>query len=172
MYRYSEDLVVCSALGVDMYDCVFPTRTARFGNALTRHGALKLRHSDYSSDFTPIDRDCSCSTCKTFTRAYISRLIRQKSTVGCHLVSVHNIAYQLRLMSDIRNAIMKDVFGEWVKAFMKGYFLESVKTAAAEAGDEGGREFEGVELDKGKAIGPDGYPVWVSNALASVGIHL
>ncbi|CAH1756036.1 12448_t:CDS:2 [Entrophospora sp. SA101] len=69
---YAEDLVVCIALGVDMYDCVYPTRTARFGNALTSKGQLNLKSTRFASDFRPIEQDCNCLTCKSFTRAYIN----------------------------------------------------------------------------------------------------
>jgi queuine tRNA-ribosyltransferase len=66
--NYREDLVVCSALGVDMYDCVFPTRTARFGSALTRYGALKIKKQVYENDMNPIDKDCTCFTCQNHSR--------------------------------------------------------------------------------------------------------
>ncbi|KAJ3322182.1 Queuine tRNA-ribosyltransferase catalytic subunit 1 [Boothiomyces sp. JEL0866] len=160
---YSEDLVVCSALGVDMYDCVFPTRTARFGSALTRRGAMKLKNQIYEMDHLPIEQDCSCYTCKTHTRSYLSRLLRQKETVGCHLISIHNIAYQMKLMRDIRSAIERDEFPEFVQQFMKKYYHDRIG---------GVIEDEENQNDPGKAIGADGYPVWITNALASVGISL
>ncbi|KAJ2400956.1 Queuine tRNA-ribosyltransferase catalytic subunit 1 [Coemansia sp. RSA 2559] len=122
---YAEDLVVCSALGVDMYDCVFPTRTARFGNALVRTGSLSLRQGKYKADFTPIDKDCDCSTCKNFTRAYLHTSVT-KETTGCHLVTVHNIAFQMRLMRDIRYAIVRDQFPAFVRDFIKTRFGKTV----------------------------------------------
>ncbi|CAG4990541.1 unnamed protein product [Parnassius apollo] len=87
------DLVVCVALGVDMFDCVFPTRTARFGCALVKTGQLNLKQKQYETDLRPIDKDCSCSTCKNYTRAYIHCIVSVE-TVACHLISVHNIAFQ------------------------------------------------------------------------------
>ncbi|KAJ1903894.1 Queuine tRNA-ribosyltransferase catalytic subunit 1 [Coemansia sp. IMI 209127] len=122
---YAEDLVVCSALGVDMYDCVFPTRTARFGNALVRTGSLSLRQGRYKADFTPIDKDCDCSTCKNFTRAYLHTSVT-KETTGCHLVTVHNIAFQMRLMRDIRYAIVRDQFPAFIRDFIKTRFGKTV----------------------------------------------
>ncbi|KAJ2842584.1 hypothetical protein GGI22_007504 [Coemansia erecta] len=122
---YAEDLVVCSALGVDMYDCVFPTRTARFGNALVRTGSLSLRQGKYKADFTPIDKDCDCSTCKNFTRAYLHTSVT-KETTGCHLVTVHNIAFQMRLMRDIRYAIVRDQFPAFIRDFIKTRFGKTV----------------------------------------------
>ena len=68
---YAEDLMVCSLLGADMFDCVFATRTARFGSAFSKYGMLKLKKADYASDFGPISEDCTCFTCKNYTRAYI-----------------------------------------------------------------------------------------------------
>ncbi|KAJ1797395.1 Queuine tRNA-ribosyltransferase catalytic subunit 1 [Coemansia sp. RSA 2399] len=122
---YAEDLVVCSALGVDMYDCVFPTRTARFGNALVRTGSLSLRQGRYKADFTPIDKDCDCSTCKNFTRAYLHTSVT-KETTGCHLVTVHNIAFQMRLMRDIRYAIVRDQFPAFIRDYIKTRFGKTV----------------------------------------------
>ncbi|KAJ2665074.1 Queuine tRNA-ribosyltransferase catalytic subunit 1 [Coemansia sp. RSA 1200] len=118
---YAEDLVVCSALGVDMYDCVFPTRTARFGNALVRTGSLSLRQGKYKDDFTPIDKDCDCSTCTNYTRAYLHNSVA-KETTGCHLVTIHNIAFQMRLMCDIRRAIICNRFPAFIRDFMKTRF--------------------------------------------------
>ncbi|KAJ1758421.1 Queuine tRNA-ribosyltransferase catalytic subunit 1 [Coemansia sp. RSA 2523] len=122
---YAEDLVVCSALGVDMYDCVFPTRTARFGNALVRTGSMALRQGKYKDDFTPIDSECECSTCKNFTRAYLHATVT-KETTGCHLVTVHNIAFQMRLMRDIRQAIVEDRYPQFVRSFIKMRFGKTV----------------------------------------------
>ncbi|CAG8436211.1 7101_t:CDS:2 [Funneliformis caledonium] len=139
---YAEDLVVCSALGVDMYDCVFPTRTARFGNALTPKGSLNLKSTKFAQDFEPIEKGCNCLTCKTYTRAYI-HMHATRETVGCHLITIHNVSYQLRLMNDIRKAIINDEFPSFVQKFFK-------------------------ELFGGK----DKYPIWAVNALKSVNIEL
>lgn len=118
---YATDLIVCVALGVDMFDCVFPTRTARFGNALVKSGNLSLKQKQYESDFTPIDSECTCLTCQKYTRAYIHMLIARDST-GCHLITIHNIAYQLNLMRQIRDSIINAKFPEFVQTFMKDMF--------------------------------------------------
>ncbi|CAO3587362.1 unnamed protein product [Absidia cylindrospora] len=141
---YAEDLVVCVALGVDMFDCVYPTRTARFGNALTMNGIVSLKSGKYAADFGPIEEGCDCSTCKNYTRSYIHLLTASKETVGCHLVSVHNVAFQLRLMNGMRQAIIKDEFPAHVNKFFASYF--------------------GGDKDK--------YPAWAVSALKSVGIDL
>ncbi|GAA5800357.1 queuine tRNA-ribosyltransferase [Helicostylum pulchrum] len=141
---YAEDLVVCVALGVDMFDCVFPTRTARFGNALTMNGTVSLKSGKYATDFGPIEEGCDCSTCKNYTRSYVHLCVTTKDTVGCHLVSIHNLAFQLRLMKEMRQSIEKDEFPAWIEQFFHSYF--------------GG--------DKSK------YPLWSVNALQSVGVDL
>ncbi|XP_031342885.1 queuine tRNA-ribosyltransferase catalytic subunit-like isoform X2 [Photinus pyralis] len=114
---FAIDLVVCTALGVDMYDCVFPTRTARFGCALVMTGQLNLKQKMYKTDLTPIDKDCDCSTCKTYTRSYLHH-IATIHTVSCHLLTVHNVAFQLRLMRNIRESIKENKFVEFVQSFM------------------------------------------------------
>ncbi|KAI9501838.1 Queuine tRNA-ribosyltransferase catalytic subunit 1 [Coemansia spiralis] len=129
---YAEDLVVCSALGVDMYDCVFPTRTARFGNALVRTGSLSLRQGKYKDDVSPIDKDCDCSTCKNYTRAYLHTTVT-KETTGCHLVTIHNIAFQMRLMRDIRQAIVNDQYPSFIREFAKLRFGKTVPLWIVEA---------------------------------------
>ncbi|KAI8884954.1 queuine tRNA-ribosyltransferase [Backusella circina FSU 941] len=140
---YAEDLVVCSALGVDMYDCVFPTRTARFGNALTMHGTVSLKSGKYANDFGPIEEGCDCSTCKSYTRSFVHLTVTTKETVGCHLVTVHNIAFQLRLMKGIREAIKNDDYPAFIKKFFMNYFGSKEK-----------------------------YPIWAVNALKSVNVDL
>ncbi|CAI4228379.1 unnamed protein product [Auanema sp. JU1783] len=119
---FPVDLVLCSLLGADMFDCVYPTRTARFGTAMVRKGGLlHLNQNKYENDFTPIDVNCPCHTCKTYTRAYI-HMVMSKETVGCHLVSVHNIQHQLDLMQDVRSAIADDRIAPFLKQFLKDQY--------------------------------------------------
>lgn len=138
---YAVDLVVCCALGVDMFDCVYPTRTARFGTALVPWGQLHLKNKQYSTDFEPIDRDCRCLACKHHTRAYVNSLLGREE-IACHLLTIHNIYYQMKLMRDIRESIKQDKFPEFVHKFMKRLFPDEI------------------------------YPIWVREALASVSIFL
>ncbi|XP_058119172.1 queuine tRNA-ribosyltransferase catalytic subunit [Anopheles ziemanni] len=114
---FASDLVVCVALGVDMFDCVFPTRTARFGCALTRAGQINLKQRIFAHDSRPIEEDCDCSTCRTYTRAYLHHIVTVEP-VACSIVSVHNVAFQLKLMKDMRDAIQEDRFPEFVKSYM------------------------------------------------------
>ncbi|KAL6179417.1 hypothetical protein ACLB2K_050932 [Fragaria x ananassa] len=92
---YPLDIVVCSALGADMYDCVYPTRTARFGTALIPEGVLKLKHKAMTEDTRPIDPTCACMVCKKYTRAYIHCLVT-KDAMGSQLLSYHNLYYMLK----------------------------------------------------------------------------
>lgn len=119
---FASDLVVCVALGIDMFDCVFPTRTARFGCALVRNGQLNLRSKKYELDLTPLDENCNCSTCKTYTRAYIHSVINEP--IMCSLVTIHNVAFQLQLMRDMRTAIEEDSFADFVIKFFAGLYPE------------------------------------------------
>ncbi|CAJ0937131.1 unnamed protein product, partial [Mesorhabditis belari] len=117
------DLVICSLLGADMFDCVYPTRTARFGTALVRRGGeLRLNQNKYANDFTPIDDKCTCETCQNYTRAFI-HAISQKETVACHLISMHNIKHQLDLMRDVQKAIASGDAQEFLKTFLEEQYL-------------------------------------------------
>jgi queuine tRNA-ribosyltransferase len=118
---FAVDLVVCVALGCDMFDCVYPTRTARFGVALVPSGQLQLKNQKYAEDFEPIDRTCTCSTCRLYTRAYLHTIVTQEP-VACSLLTLHNVSYQLNLMKEIRESIKVDKFPEFVRRFMVAMF--------------------------------------------------
>lgn len=119
---FASDLIVCVALGIDMFDCVFPTRTARFGCALVRTGQLNLRNKKYECDLTPIDEKCKCSTCKSYTKAYIHAVINEP--IMCSLITIHNVSFQLQLMRDMRSAIDDDTFPEFVKSYFDDLFTD------------------------------------------------
>uniref|UniRef100_A0A0A9XKY3 Queuine tRNA-ribosyltransferase catalytic subunit 1 n=1 Tax=Lygus hesperus TaxID=30085 RepID=A0A0A9XKY3_LYGHE len=121
---FAADLVVCVALGIDMFDCVFPTRTARFGCGLVETGQINLKQKKYAFDFRPVQEDCECSTCKRYTRAYLHTIVTLE-TVACHLLSVHNVFYQLRLMRDMRESIKIQQFPQFVRKFMKNMFVDT-----------------------------------------------
>eukprot|EP01112_Ceratiomyxa_fruticulosa_P012015 TRINITY_DN3308_c0_g1_i2.p1 TRINITY_DN3308_c0_g1~~TRINITY_DN3308_c0_g1_i2.p1 ORF type:complete len:394 (-),score=64.92 TRINITY_DN3308_c0_g1_i2:35-1216(-) len=118
---YAVDLVVCSALGVDMFDCVFPSRTARFGTALVMTGSIHLKSQIYAMDFDPIDKDCDCMVCKKYTRAYLHTVAAHEG-IGGQLLTYHNIAFQMNLMRRIREAIINNTFPDFVKNFMYGVY--------------------------------------------------
>lgn len=115
---YATDLVVCVALGCDMFDCVFPTRTARFGSALVPTGNLQLKKKQYEKDFRPIDPECDCPTCQKHSRAFLHTLLHSDNTAALHHLTIHNIAYQLRLMSAVRASIVEKRFPAFVRDFM------------------------------------------------------
>lgn len=118
---YATDIMVCVALGVDMFDCVYPTRTARFGTALCKNGVLHLKQTVYEDDFQPIESDCHCSTCKNYSRALLHSLI-QRETIACHLITIHNIFYQLDLMRKIRRSIIEGSFCDFARKFFMDMF--------------------------------------------------
>ncbi|KAG8891853.1 hypothetical protein FRB99_003286, partial [Tulasnella sp. 403] len=139
---FAEDLMVCVALGVDMADCVFPTRTARFGVALTFSGPLNLRLAKHAKSLEPVDEDCPCPTCKSrMSRALLHHLISHE-TSAAHALTQHNLVFQARLMGKARDAIIDGKFPQFLKTFFADYF------------------------------GEKGYPRWCIDALRSVGVDL
>jgi queuine tRNA-ribosyltransferase len=108
-----EDIIDAIARGVDMFDCVYPTRSARHALALTAKGRLNLRNAAFVSDFQPLDDECDCRTCSAFTRAYLAHCFRAGEMLGPRLVSVHNIAYLSRLTAHAREAILGGRFSAW-----------------------------------------------------------
>ena len=111
------DILNAVSQGVDMFDCVLPTRNARNGWLFTRNGVLKLRNNQYRKDIAPPDEQCGCYTCRNFTRAYLHHLQRINEILGSHLNTLHNLHYYQRLMSEIRIAIETGQFREYVQEF-------------------------------------------------------
>jgi queuine tRNA-ribosyltransferase len=107
---YPSDLVDAIAAGVDLFDCVIPTRHARHGVLFTREGVLKLRNARFKQDAAPPDPDCDCATCAQHSRAYIRHLLRVNDTLGARLASVHNLRFYLRLLEEARSAIRAGSF--------------------------------------------------------------
>jgi tRNA-guanine transglycosylase len=146
---YPEDLVVSVALGADMFDCVWPTRTARFGNAITKYGMLNLRHARYANDFGPVEDGCGCICCREVegglgvTRAFVHH-VAAKETVGAHLLTIHNVWHQLALMRRVREAIIEDRYPAFLKEFFSDYY--------------------GADRNR--------YPDWAVEALRGVGVDL
>jgi queuine tRNA-ribosyltransferase len=105
-----EDLVAGVANGIDMFDCVMPTRNARNGWLFTRFGDVKIKNARYKDDMGPLDESCDCYCCKNFTRAYLHHLHRSKEILGARLNTIHNLHYYLKLMSEVRDAIDADRF--------------------------------------------------------------
>ena len=112
-----EDLVEGVGAGVDMFDCVMPTRNARNGHMFTRFGDLKIRNARYKADEQPVDATCSCYTCRHFSRAYLHHLDRCGEMLGPMLNSIHNLHYYLNLMDEVRGALDVGNFGDYVLQF-------------------------------------------------------
>ncbi len=112
-------LVEGVARGIDMFDCVFPTRVARNGTAITSQGRVVIRNAAYIEDFTPLDPECDCYTCRNYSRAYLRHLIRCDEIFGLRLMSLHNLHYLIKLMHQIRTAIIDGNYPEFRKLFWR-----------------------------------------------------
>ena len=112
-----EDLIEGVAAGVDMFDCVMPTRNARNGHMFTRFGDLKIRNARYKTEDSPVDSSCTCYTCRNFSRAYMHHLDRCGEMLGPMLSSIHNLHYYLNLMQEVRDALDAGGFAEFVRVF-------------------------------------------------------
>lgn len=108
-------------LGVDMFDCVFPTRVARNGTAMIPEGRLVVRNAAYSEDFRPIDERCGCYTCRNFSRAYIRHLFKAEELFALRLLTIHNLHFLLDFTKQIRSAIASDTFPELRERFLENY---------------------------------------------------
>ncbi len=115
------DLIEAAMRGIDMYDCVLPTRVARHGALMTHHGRMNINNEKYKYDFTPIDDQCDCYACKNYTRAYIRHLHKEDEIFGKSLMSIHNVQFLLDLSRDIREAIKNDRLLEFRKEFLDAY---------------------------------------------------
>jgi queuine tRNA-ribosyltransferase len=118
----SPDYLIEAVLsGIDMCDCVLPTRIARNGTAFTHNGKVVVRNATYAKDFTSLDSECDCYTCKNYTKAYIRHLIQCNEILGAKLLSLHNLRFLTKLMEDIRGAIKEDRLLEFKDDFYKKY---------------------------------------------------
>ncbi len=116
------DIIEGVIRGIDLFDCVSPTRLARHGHALTKSGKINLKNAKYKEDFTPISSECDCYACKHYTKAYIKHLINCEETFGARLLSIHNIRFLINLTEEIREAIKKDSLLEYRDIFVKKYY--------------------------------------------------
>ena len=118
----SPDYLIEAAMaGIDMCDCVLPTRIARNGTAMTWNGKVVVRNATYERDFTPLDPECDCYTCKNYTRAYIRHLVKTKEILGTRLLSTHNLYFLTKLMERVRNEIENDNLLNFRKEFYEKY---------------------------------------------------
>ncbi|OYD09909.1 tRNA guanosine(34) transglycosylase Tgt [Paludifilum halophilum] len=108
--------------GIDMFDCVLPTRIARNGTTMTSRGRLVVRNARYARDFSPLDPDCDCYTCRHYTRAYLRHLIKADETFGLRLTTYHNLYFLFQLMEQVREAIRRDRLSDFRDSFFESYY--------------------------------------------------
>lgn len=123
-----DALIEGSIRGVDMFDCVLPTRIARNGTVMTSGGRLVIRNAKYTEDFGPLDPECDCYTCRNYSRAYIRHLIKADETFGIRLTTNHNLHFLLNLMKQVRQAIMDDRLGDFRDEFFEAYGMKENKS--------------------------------------------
>jgi queuine tRNA-ribosyltransferase len=116
-----EDLVEAAARGVDLFDCVLPTRLARNASLFTREGRINIRNAKFQRDRRAIDEGCECYTCSNFSRAYLRHLFQAGELLAYRLGSIHNVHFVLKLMRDMRNAIAAGTFGAFRRGFLESY---------------------------------------------------
>ena len=123
----STDAILEGVLrGVDMFDCVLPTRIARHGTLMTSEGRLNIRNAKNESDFRPIDEKCDCYTCKNYTRAYLRHLVKCNEGLGQRLLSIHNLRFLIKLTEEVRLAIQEDRFLDFKEEYFKKHNLNSI----------------------------------------------
>jgi len=133
-----EDLLEGVERGVDMFDCIMPTRNGRNGTAFTSHGQIVIKNAKFREQFVPLDEECDCYTCRTFTRAYLRHLFQAEELLVLRLISLHNVAFYLRLMERVRSAIRQGRFRPFKKQFLQKY--NHAKTADLAADKQSGQE--------------------------------
>lgn len=116
---FPEDIVRCVGLGVDMFDCVMPTRNARNGTVFTSEGKLVVKNAAYAEDMRPLDPECDCYTCRNFTRAYIRHLFQAGEILAPRLATLHSVTYFQRVMREARKAIMEDRYASFRETFLR-----------------------------------------------------
>ncbi len=134
---FPEDLVASIALGVDMFDCVYPTRTARFGYALTSEGRLNLQNAKNRTDPNPLEQGCDCYACQNHSRAYIAHLLRAEEMLAPRLLSLHNLRFLHRITEAARAAILENNYHDWALEWGGRYFKNTIPawfSSAIEAG--------------------------------------
>ena len=124
---FPEDLIEAARRGIDLFDCVAPTRMGRTGTAFTSEGRINVRNASLRTDSRPLDEQCECSTCTRFTRAYVRHLFVAEETLGLRLLSLHNVHFLLALMRDARSAIRAGSFDAWSRDWLARYHSQPVR---------------------------------------------
>ena len=115
------DIINAVSVGVDMFDCVIPTRHARNGQIYTSNGVLRIKNSPYKNDMSPLDAECLCYSCGKFTRSYIRHLFNCNEILGARLATIHNLSFYFNLMTAIQDSINKNQFEKFAKKFIEKY---------------------------------------------------
>ncbi len=131
-----EDIVEAVAAGVDLFDCVMPTRNARNGTVFTSNGKLVVKNAAYARDYTPLDPDCDCETCRTYSRAYIRHLFNSGELLGPRLATYHSLYFYLHLLAEIRQVIRVGRFRQWRNAFYERYLSSDEQCACRRCEEE------------------------------------
>jgi queuine tRNA-ribosyltransferase len=118
---FPEDIITGVSMGVDMFDCVMPTRNARNGTLFTSTGKLVMKNAKHSEELGPVDAECDCYLCRNFSRAYLRHLFMSGEILAAHLATVHNLRFYLSMMEKIRDAIAENNFESWEKSFLARY---------------------------------------------------
>jgi queuine tRNA-ribosyltransferase len=116
-----DDLLAAVARGVDMFDCVLPTRIARNGTAFTAAGTINLKNAEFTLDTRPLEEGCTCPACSEFSRGYIRHLVKAEEILGLRLITLHNLHFYLELMQRTRDAIDRGVFAAFRAGFVSNY---------------------------------------------------
>jgi queuine tRNA-ribosyltransferase len=119
-----DDLINCVMKGIDMFDCVMPTRNARNGHLFTSEGIVRIRNSTYKNDLSPLDKNCDCETCQKYSRAYLHHLDKAREILGARLNTIHNLYFYEKLMANLRQAIEQGKLAQFVKDFYRQYKRE------------------------------------------------
>jgi len=127
---YPEDILAAVSRGVDMFDCVLPTRNGRTGTAFTSEGRVTIRNARHMEDQSPLDANCTCYTCRDFTRSYLRHLFIAGEVLGPHLLTLHNIHFFITLMKNIRAHIEQGDFAEWSQQFLTRYRATATEESA------------------------------------------
>lgn len=138
-----EDILEAVARGVDIFDCVLPTRVARNGGLFTRHGRLNLRNARYAADPLPVEPGCDCYTCQHFSRAYLRHLFKAEETLALHLATVHNVCFMVRLLEEIRDHIRAGSFAKFKADFLAAYRIPDQEVRQAQRENRKRRQAEG-----------------------------
>ncbi len=132
-----EDIVDAVERGIDMFDCVLPTRNARNASLFTRYGKLIIKNSEYADDFTPVDPECNCSTCRNYSRAYLRHLFNTGEISALRLATIHSLYFYMELIRKAREAILSDSFLDWKKSFLEKYQTNEKETNSGKENQNG-----------------------------------